>query len=124
MTVMVRTFGHGILGLVLGALGVVLLGPAPMARAADPASCTVSPILVNSCRPWFGGTASDYPQVARDKKSQILYHEQRIGRQLEIAHTYHGYGDNALDERRRVLRDASRHVPADQLAAGEHLVHR
>jgi hypothetical protein len=60
------------------------------------ASCTVSSILVNSCRPWLGVAAANYPQVAGDTKSQILYHEQRIGRQVDLVHTYHAVGSNTL----------------------------
>lgn len=64
--------------------------------SADGTDCTVSPILVNSCRPWFGGTAANYPQAASDSTSQLLYAEQRYGRPLEIVHTYHDVGNNAL----------------------------
>src|SRR5580700_7056527 len=60
------------------------------------ASCTVSSLLVNSCRPWLGAAVSGYTAVASDTTSQVLYHEQRIGRQLDIVHTYHGVGTNTL----------------------------
>lgn len=59
-------------------------------------SCTVSNILVNSCRPWLGGYANNYPQVGSDTESQMLYQEQRIGRQVDIVHTYHPVGSNTL----------------------------
>lgn len=52
--------------------------------------------LYNPCRPLLGGYVANYPQVASDTKSQILYHEQRIGRQLDIVHTYHPTGSNTL----------------------------
>src|SRR5437763_2239390 len=63
---------------------------------ADTPVCTVSPILVNSCRPWLGAAVANYPQVAADTQSQVLYHEQRINRQLDIVHTYHPVGTNHL----------------------------
>ena len=66
----------------------------PPAQASN--SCTVSPILVNSCRPWLGAAAENYPQAASGTESQVLYHEQRIGRQLDIVHTYHSVGQNSL----------------------------
>jgi chitodextrinase len=64
------------------------------AQAAD--NCTVSAILVNSCRPWLGAAASKYPQASTGVKAQMLYHEQRIGRQVDIVHTYHAVGLNSL----------------------------
>jgi chitodextrinase len=79
----------------------ISLGFAPVfgpmvARADSPPTCTVSPTLVNSCRPWLGGTAFNYAAAAADYKSQILYQEQRQGRQDDIAHTYHPVGSNTL----------------------------
>ncbi|HUD10811.1 MAG TPA: hypothetical protein VMS08_00250 [Candidatus Saccharimonadia bacterium] len=59
-------------------------------------SCTVSSTLVNSCRPWLGAAVSGYPQVASDIKSQVLYHETRIGHQLDLVHIYNGVGDDTL----------------------------
>ena len=79
-------------------LGIALLSwqlsRLPPAQASN--SCTVSPILVNSCRPWLGATAKNYPQAASGTENQVLYHEQRIGRQLDIVHTYHSLGQNSL----------------------------
>jgi fibronectin type 3 domain-containing protein len=86
---------------ILLGLGVLVLtcigGVVPVAPAATAATCTVSDKLVNSCRPWWGGTATGYPQAASDKLSQMIYSEQRDGRQMEVAHTYHGVGSQALD---------------------------
>ena len=65
-------------------------------EAATTASCTVSAKLVNSCRPWLGAFAYNYPQTAADAKSQLLYHEQRIGRQADVVHSYHPAGNNQL----------------------------
>lgn len=60
------------------------------------AKCTVSDNLVNSCGPWLGGGANDYPK-AGSKKDQILALEKRVGRNMEVVHTYHPVGDNQLD---------------------------
>lgn len=62
--------------------------------------CTVSPLLADSCRPWLGGEVSGYGSsgsMPQDTKSQVLGHEQRIGRQLDIVHTYHSPGSNSLN---------------------------
>ena len=56
----------------------------------------MSPILVNSCRPLLGAAVSNYAQVASNEKSQTLYHEQRIGRNLDIVRTYYPIGENML----------------------------
>src|SRR5450631_1521655 len=88
---LVRLGASLLLGMTMLSGQLFYLSPA---HASD--SCAVSPILVNSCRPWLGATAKNYPQAASDVQSQILYHEQRIGRQLDIVHTYHGVGDNSL----------------------------
>jgi chitodextrinase len=86
------------LGLVaLASLVLVLLGGASGQDRAAAAGCTVSPLLVNSCRPWFGFVANGYPAPAgSDKLSQQKYGEQRAQRQVDIAHTYHSAGDNSL----------------------------
>jgi hypothetical protein len=59
-------------------------------------NCTVSAELVNTCRPWVGGVANNYPQVGSNTESQINYQEQRQGRQDDIVHTYHPIGSNTL----------------------------
>ena len=86
------------LGVVVGA---ALAGLVTVPSAASAAECVVDEILVNSCRPWLGATAGRYPQVSSGFRSQIAYHEQRIGKQLDIVHTYHPPGDMPLsaDER-------------------------
>jgi fibronectin type 3 domain-containing protein len=73
----------------------VMSAPTP-AHAVDAPTCTVSPILVNSCRPWLGATVKNYTEAAGDTLSQVNYHEQRIGRTLDIVHTYHPVGTNTL----------------------------
>jgi uncharacterized membrane protein YgcG len=87
----------GVLAFLLAGLllvfGGMLLQPAIMGSAD---SCTVTDKLVNPCRPWLGAAANNYPQAASDSKSQLLYHEQRIGRQLDLIHTYHPVGSNQL----------------------------
>src|SRR5688572_11986281 len=61
-------------------------------------SCSVSDKLVNACRPWLGAAAGDYPQATNGIKEQILYHEQRLGRKVDIVHTYHGTGSRSLSD--------------------------
>lgn len=65
--------------------------------SAATANCTVSAILVNSCHPWIGGEASNYGGIAENPKDQILGHESRVGRQLQMVHTYHRPGTNSLN---------------------------
>lgn len=66
-------------------------------------ACFVNPILVNSCGPWLGAWANNYtaapvvpPDGGEGLKSQILYHESRIGRQLSIVHSYHPPAETAI----------------------------
>ncbi|WP_148571405.1 fibronectin type III domain-containing protein [Nocardioides caldifontis] len=68
--------------------------------AATAEGCTVDERLVNSCRPWFGTTANRYPEVPDyySKLDQMLYAEERMGRQVEVAHTYRVAGQNSLRE--------------------------
>lgn len=62
-------------------------------------SCTVDVRLVNSCRPWLGARAMGYPDVPSDQTSQARYHEERIGRQVDIVHTYAPVGKLPLASR-------------------------
>ena len=78
----------------MGALVVPLVSQT-LIRADSPA-CMVSQNLVNSCRPWLGGAANSYTAAASDSKSQLLYQEQRQGRQNDVVHTYHAVGNNTL----------------------------
>jgi len=74
-------------------------------------TCTISPILVNSCRPWFGGAIGGYTQVASDAETQFNYAESRLNNpnvltnpsspttltyHLDIFHSYHAVGSNTL----------------------------
>lgn len=74
-------------------LVTLVLQPWLQGNAVD---CTVTSKLVNPCRPWLGAVANNYPQTSSDIKSQLLYHETRIGRSLDLMHTYHAPGKNAL----------------------------
>jgi hypothetical protein len=77
--------------LIFGVIGCVLL----FDSHAD-STCSISGELVNSCRPWVGGVANNYPQASNTTESQIDYQEQRQGRQDDIVHTYHPVGSNSL----------------------------
>ena len=65
------------------------------AQAQD--SC-VDDKLVNHCRIWFGATASQYKEVEWGPRNQIEYFEKRLGRKIDIAHTYHGVGKDTLKD--------------------------
>lgn len=73
---------------------VAFAAPAQRAAAADP-ECTVNALMVNSCRPWFGGSSNGYAETASDTQSQSLYFEQRTGRQMDMVHNYHGAGNQS-----------------------------
>lgn len=60
-------------------------------------SCTPDAKLVNPCRPWYGAAVNRYPQVGSGIRAQMEYHEQRMGRKLDIVHTYHPVGNNQLN---------------------------
>lgn len=62
---------------------------------SEAASCTIDAKLVNSCRPWLGAAAGSYPGVG-STQNQILAHESRIGRKVDIAHMYHPVGNRPL----------------------------
>lgn len=56
-------------------------------------NCVVSAILVNPCRPWLGAWANHYPGHSdTGTKDQLLDHESRIGRQVQLAKNYHDGG--------------------------------
>lgn len=60
-------------------------------------ACTVSEKLVNSCRPWLGAAAGGYPNVS-GTGGQMLAHESRIGRQVDVAHLYTTPGSHVLSD--------------------------
>ena len=92
------------------ALALVSLAVVPHPPAAAPATapppaaatvdCTPTATLVNPCRPWLGAVSDYYPGVG-SWKNQILAHEQRIGRTVDVIHGYHPAGKVTLlsDER-------------------------
>lgn len=112
-----RRAGTGVLALLLGVVtaGVMLLGPPVQAAPAEPAdplaaagtatssACQPDAHLVNPCRPWLGAHASHYSQTGSSLAAQIAYHEQRIGRQLDIVHSYHRVGVNTLSKDEQAL---------------------
>jgi hypothetical protein len=84
----------------------VALGLAVPTGAAAADACEVSPILVNPCRPWLGAASNKYPDVGSGVRAQIEAHEGRIGRQVDIVHSYHPPGSVPLsgDERHFIER--------------------
>jgi chitodextrinase len=78
--------------LALASVAVGAVVAAPAAQAA-PADCVVSDKLVNSCRPWLGASAGGYPSLGTTLRPQIEAHEQRIGRPVDIVHSYHPPGN-------------------------------
>jgi hypothetical protein len=64
-------------------------------------TCAISSILVNSCRPWLGAAANWYTTGGTgfgNWKAEILAHESRIGRQVDVAHDYSGPGDSLTSD--------------------------
>src|SRR5689334_21879862 len=80
---------------VAAAAVLIALVVAPTAGASA-ATCEPSAELVNPCRPWLGASAGNYPDVATTLRSQIQAHEQRIGRPVDIVHSYHSPGALSL----------------------------
>ena len=94
------TFMVGIMVTLFVGLGIfmVLNGKA--------ATCTVSSILVNSCRPLYGAAMSSrtiYPQVAADRVAQMAYHDTRIGHKSDIAHVFNPLGTNDISSNDKAL---------------------
>jgi hypothetical protein len=86
------------------------LASATTATAAAPRDCTPDKLLVNPCRPLLGARATGYTQVSASEKAQIEFHEQRIGRKLDVAHTFSPGGSLPLtnaDVRALALRDGT-----------------
>lgn len=71
------------------------IAPDAAAQAAAQQECVVDRLLVNSCRPWLGAAADNYPDV-NGTGGQILAHEQRIGRPLDVVHLYTSPGQHQL----------------------------
>lgn len=100
--------GRGLVALVL-LVGAVVTGvpatPAAVAPVAA-ADCTVTATLVNPCRPWLGAVADRYPGVGAGVRAQTEAHESRIGKRVDVVHTYKAPGQVTLtsDERYFVSR--------------------
>lgn len=58
---------------------------------------TVNEKLVHSCRPWIGTWANRYPQAGRGQ-AQVKLHEHRVGRQMDVVHSYNRPGSNNLND--------------------------
>lgn len=84
----------------VSALAVGILGYSQLTsqRAAAQTPCVVTEKLENLCRPWFGARVSGYPQVSSALLSQFQYLEQRVGRTLDVAHTFNGAGSVPFNE--------------------------
>src|SRR5487761_1552328 len=82
--------------LIFGSIGIHYL---TNSHAATPQqSCTISPILVNPCRPWIGAAAKGNPGTptnqlpaseVNDRIFQFSYLSKLLGHQLEIVRDYH-----------------------------------
>lgn len=70
----------------LGFLAMFIIEPGVSATS----SCTLKNDYKNPCRPILAAYASRYPEggAEYDAKTQSIYHETRIGRQLDAVHTY------------------------------------
>jgi hypothetical protein len=53
-----------------------------------PRPCAVSPILVNSCRPWLGAAAGGQPGAPNTNVAQFQYLERLINHHLDIFRDY------------------------------------
>lgn len=54
--------------------------------------CPVTEIGVCECRAWLGARASNYPSVTDEFAAQHEAHEARIGRKLDLVHSFHRVG--------------------------------
>jgi hypothetical protein len=73
-------------------LAVSVIGLQLLQNSHASAPCTVSAKLENSCRPWLGAWANGYTQAGTGVRNQITYHEQRVGRQVELVKDYRNGG--------------------------------
>lgn len=68
---------------------IVFFSTVMVEEKTSAAACTVDSRLVNSCRPWIGAAADAYPGITQyDFKAQLLGHESRLGRQVDLPHHY------------------------------------
>lgn len=87
------------------------------------ATCTPDALLVNPCRPWLGAWAHDYSQAGSGVRNQIEYHEQRIGRQVDLVKDYKTQGGQlSADDKYFINRTGTYLVmtwkPASNFSAG------
>lgn len=84
------------------AVAAAVAGPgvAPPSLFSTADRCPVSEILVNPCRPWLGAVVDHYPDLPT-WRDQVLAHEQRIGRQVDVVHQYHQSHQVALSDDER-----------------------
>ena len=81
-----------VIALVVALTSLALAGWPEQPGYGATAVCQPNAILVNPCRPWLGASANKYPEVIATLRPQIEYHEQRIGRQVDIVHAYNDPG--------------------------------
>lgn len=65
---------------------------------AEQAKSCFDALYVNHCRLSFGAAANHYKAYGKGAKNQIIGFEKRIGRRMDVAHTYHAIGVNSLTE--------------------------
>lgn len=87
MSQRLRGLGRSLTALMSVLFLVTIVSPAIPRASAQAVDCTVSDILVNPCRPWLGANVNGYPGVS-GFANNIVNHEARIGRQLDVVHDY------------------------------------
>ncbi len=85
-------------GVAMLSMGSSSVARASVTRASSTDTCTVSATLVNSCRPWLGAVANYYTQApgGPGEQSQILYHEQRINRAVDVVRSFYSVNATGL----------------------------
>lgn len=96
VTALIVVLSIGMLGYKATNLSHAATPPSQLSSAPS-ANCSQQADLQNPCRPLVGAWAYNYPEAGSDLKSQILYHEQRIGHQRDIVHDYRPIGSNQLN---------------------------
>jgi hypothetical protein len=83
-------------GLMILVVALVAIMGYLVVKDSHASNCSVSPDLVNSCRPWIGAAVAGNPQAASDVPSQVAYYEKSIGHSLDVVHLYNPIGDDTL----------------------------
>jgi fibronectin type 3 domain-containing protein len=79
--------GHWVAAVLLACSSTLAVVPGAVTPAtADEPVCHISTLLVNSCRPWIGAASGGYGPSSFT--ARMANHEARIGRQLDVVHTY------------------------------------